>query len=281
MAGNPSFAQALLFLDDVRRICPENYVAFLETMKALKHREITKEEVVVRARELFAEKEELLEGFEMFLKPTGYDLMEFKGNFLSNEDGRDGFVRECYGNINGGSVFCGVEGSSTSNSRAVSVSFDDARNFVKMVKTTYQNEPHVYCRFLELLHNYHRQKISLKEIYRQMMILFHGYPLLIRGFSYFLPNAPASQNSRSFARFYERNSRRQQQQHYQKRKTIKLKERIIYGMMADSLISREEAEVYIRRIRLGGKYHSEGTAQKRSNRSKKRSINRNRHYSFV
>jgi len=298
MTNQASFAKALDYLDNVKRMCPENYLTFLEMMKAYKSRALTTHQVIVRVRMLFATKDELLKGFDVFL-PEGYCLYRhdlstevhgesraFGGEYTRvgerggfHENGNEESVSRT---ANFGSFFCGVQGgdmSSARNAMAV-VSFEDARNFVKMVRTTYQNEPQVYRRFLEILHLYHHKKISLTRVYKRITMLFHGHPQLVQGFTYFLPNAEASNSSSDGTNIniHESNIRR-----YQNRRAARY-ERLLDKMITDSIISREEAKVILRRIRVGRNRRAVPKRLKSQIRNNglpfQRMVNRNRRYTF-
>jgi len=286
MANTASFAKALDYLYNVKRSCPERYVTFLELMKAYKSKALTTQQVIIRVRKLFASKDELLKGFDIFL-PEEYCQNRHKMTDVNGES-RDEFGGENDGldenearTANFGSFFCGVQGgspmASTQNAMAM-VSFEDARNFVKIVKTTYENEPHVYRRFLEILHRYHLKRISLTRVYKQITMLFHGNPQLVQGFTYFLPNPEASNSSEGTQNnnFHEWNIRR-----YQNRRAAKY-ERLLYKINTDS-ISREEALGILRRIR--GDRNNRAVPKRlrpqiRFNGLFKRSVNHNRRYTF-
>jgi len=293
MTNPASFAKALDYLDNVKRMCPESYLPFLEMMKAYKSQALSTQQVIIRVRKLFATKDELLRGFEVFL-PEGYcqerhkmtevygESVEFGGDLnASLGDGREyvGFYenvieKEGARTANFGSFFCGVQGGASARNAMAVVSFEDARNYVKIVRTTYQNEPHVYRRFLEILHNYHHKKISLAKVYKQIMMLFHGNPHLVQGFAYFLPKADASSCSDGMdIHFHEWNVRR-----YQNRRASSSYERLIYNMTTDAIITREEAKVILRRIRAGRNYRAVPKRRKPLFRLPKRSVNRNRRY---
>jgi len=294
MTNQASFAKALDFLDNVKRMCPENYLSFLEMMKAYKSRALTTHQVIVRVRKLLANKDELLKGFDVFL-PEGYchlhdtevrgESRVFGGEYTRIGE-RGGFYenRNDERTANFGSFFCGDQGgemSSARNAMAV-VSFEDARNFVKMVRTTYQDEPQVYRRFLEILHHYHHKKISLTRVYQRITMLFHGHPQLVQGFTYFLPNAEASNNNSSDGMnidVHESNIRR-----YQNRRAARY-ERLLDKMITDSIITREEALVLLRRIRVG---RNRRAVPKRLNSQIRynglpfqRTVSRNRRYAFT
>ena len=84
------------------------------------------------------------------------------------------------------------------SSRTPGPDLDEARNYVKRIKFTFANQPHVYKQFLEIIHSFHLGKTAIKQIYQQITLLFQDYPDLIAGFTAFLPDpspppAPISQ----------------------------------------------------------------------------------------
>lgn len=70
-------------------------------------------------------------------------------------------------------------------------SFQDAIEYVKLVKTEFHNEPQRYRAFLSILHDYQaNNQQPIAEVIRKVEVLFENHPHLIEGFSHFLPAKP-------------------------------------------------------------------------------------------
>ena len=53
--------------------------------------------------------------------------------------------------------------------------FDHARNYVKKIKLRFANQPHIYKAFLEVLHTYHKEQHTIKDVYEQVANLFQNH----------------------------------------------------------------------------------------------------------
>lgn len=54
-------------------------------------------------------------------------------------------------------------------------------------------QPQVYKSFLEILHTYHKEQHTIKEVYEKVANLFADHPDLLEEFTQFLPDPMASQ----------------------------------------------------------------------------------------
>lgn len=70
--------------------------------------------------------------------------------------------------------------------------FDHARNYVKKIKMRFANQPHIYKAFLEILHTYHKEQHTIKDVYEQVANLFQSHADLLEEFAQFLPDPVAS-----------------------------------------------------------------------------------------
>lgn len=50
--------------------------------------------------------------------------------------------------------------------------FDQARNYVKKIKMRFALQPQIYKAFLEILHTYHKEQHTIKDVYEQVAHLF-------------------------------------------------------------------------------------------------------------
>ena len=69
--------------------------------------------------------------------------------------------------------------------------FDHARNYVKKIKMRFASKPHVYKAFLEILHIYHKEQHTIKDVYDQVAALFAHHTDLLEEFTQFLPDPSA------------------------------------------------------------------------------------------
>ena len=60
--------------------------------------------------------------------------------------------------------------------------------YLKLVKSVFLYEPSVYRKFVNTMTEYQKGKIDIVEALNTMVILFDGYPNLIRDFNVFLPD---------------------------------------------------------------------------------------------
>ncbi|OQV17788.1 putative Paired amphipathic helix protein Sin3a [Hypsibius exemplaris] len=77
------------------------------------------------------------------------------------------------------------------------VEFDYAINYVNKIKGRFQDQPHKYKRFLEILHDYQgklraERPLDETDVYKEVGRLFGEHPDLMNDFSRFLPNACAT-----------------------------------------------------------------------------------------
>ena len=76
---------------------------------------------------------------------------------------------------------------------AVPVEFDHAINYVTTIKRTFANDPDTYKKFLEILHTYQKEQRGIKEVLDEVSVLFADHPVLLKDFTYFLPDAVQQQ----------------------------------------------------------------------------------------
>jgi len=257
MASPNSFPNALNYLDKVKEeLLPEHYVAFLDVMRSFKYHEISTDQVVAKVKELFVGHEELQNKFGAFL-PPGYTMTNIVESEKIEQDFGGKIEPESGGNYQFGegevyeSSRNGEEGGMRVKKRDAEpsvnplenqkdASFEDARNYVTKVKLFYRDEPHVYKRFLEILHNYHKNQSSMEEVNREVGLLFHANSQLIEGFRQFLPQ---QENSESHSHRIQSVSQQRNE-----RRIAKI-EKIIGQIMADPSISKEEALANIYRFK--------------------------------
>lgn len=76
---------------------------------------------------------------------------------------------------------------------SVPVEFDHAINYVTTIKRTFANDPDTYKKFLEILHTYQKEQRGIKEVLDEVSVLFADHPVLLKDFTYFLPDAVQQQ----------------------------------------------------------------------------------------
>src|SRR5262249_17796903 len=64
---------------------------------------------------------------------------------------------------------------------------------VKKIKMRFALHPHIYKAFLEILHNYHKEQHTIKDVYEQVANLFQNHQDLLEEFTQFLPDPMAAQ----------------------------------------------------------------------------------------
>ncbi|KAJ1690633.1 hypothetical protein LUZ63_014788 [Rhynchospora breviuscula] len=141
---------ALNYLTKVRQIFQYQegkYAEFLTLMKDFKNGRIDTNAVVERVKELFKEHPDLILGFNSFLPPKYEIKLAKKKN----------------------------------------VEFEDAMKFVNKIKNRFQHEVHVYNSFLAILNNYRKDNNTIKDIYREVAVLFENHLDLLDEFTQFLP----------------------------------------------------------------------------------------------
>ncbi|XP_058775144.1 paired amphipathic helix protein Sin3-like 4 [Vicia villosa] len=129
------------------------YHEFLRTMKDFQIRRIDITGVMARVEKLFQRHEELLFKFSMFL-PDGFEMKP---------------------------------PPKKSKIPVVSVSKEDAKEYLGKVKTRFQSQLYVYDIFLAIMSMYRNKDKSLEEIYEMVVSIFKDHPDLIDGFMNFLP----------------------------------------------------------------------------------------------
>jgi histone deacetylase complex regulatory component SIN3 len=85
-------------------------------------------------------------------------------------------------------------GGAQGNAQRKQPEFDHARNYVKKIKMRFALQPHIYKAFLEILHNYHKEQHTIKDVYEQVANLFQHHQDLLDEFAQFLPD-PVAQNN--------------------------------------------------------------------------------------
>lgn len=70
---------------------------------------------------------------------------------------------------------------------------------MKKIKTRFQHQPTVYKSFLDILHAYHKEQHTIKDVYDQVATLFASHADLLEEFTQFLPDPVASANNAAMA----------------------------------------------------------------------------------
>ena len=156
------FENALEFLDQVKNQFQnqnQTYTQFLDVMKDFKLHKIDTPGVIIKVSELFKGHNNLIEGFNTFL-PLGYKIT--------------------------------VPVEQTNHKQP---EFDHARGYVKKIKSRFADQPETYKQFLEILHAFHREQHTIKEVYGQVAQLFKDHSDLLDEFTQFLPDPVPSKNS--------------------------------------------------------------------------------------
>ena len=65
---------------------------------------------------------------------------------------------------------------------------EQARRFIKKIKSRYREHPHIYKQFLEILHGYHKDHHSIQDVYDKVSLLFRDEADLLAEFKQFLPD---------------------------------------------------------------------------------------------
>ncbi|EPZ36097.1 Paired amphipathic helix domain-containing protein [Rozella allomycis CSF55] len=73
---------------------------------------------------------------------------------------------------------------------AKNAEFSNAISYVNKIKNRFVHEPEVYKGFLEILHTFSKDPVSLNEIFTQVAILFKNHTDLLEDFAHFLPDYP-------------------------------------------------------------------------------------------
>eukprot|EP01090_Pellita_catalonica_P004226 TRINITY_DN14064_c0_g1_i1.p1 TRINITY_DN14064_c0_g1~~TRINITY_DN14064_c0_g1_i1.p1 ORF type:complete len:976 (+),score=212.24 TRINITY_DN14064_c0_g1_i1:59-2986(+) len=170
------FENALDFLDQVKlqfQSQPEIYNRFLDVMKEFKDGRIDTEGVIARVAEIFKGHNSLVEGFNTFL-PLGQKIEAPDPVAMKQPE------------------------------------FDQARVYVTRIKERFLDEPEVYKEFLGILHAFHREQRTIKDVYGQVARLFRNEPDLLEEFTHFLPDPvrPGNKASRKKAKKKSKSKKR-------------------------------------------------------------------------
>lgn len=76
--------------------------------------------------------------------------------------------------------------------KKASPQFNKAFGYVKKIKQRFQNDPETYKAFLAALHSYHKEQLSIHEVYETVSQLFRDNPDLLAEFMQFLPEQDAA-----------------------------------------------------------------------------------------
>mmetsp|Transcript_41164 Transcript_41164/g.63431 ORF Transcript_41164/g.63431 Transcript_41164/m.63431 type:complete len:860 (-) Transcript_41164:67-2646(-) len=68
---------------------------------------------------------------------------------------------------------------------------DHARNYVRKIKLRFESKPEIYKSFLRILHTFHEEHHTIKDVYEQVATLFRSHPDLLSEFKQFLPDKSA------------------------------------------------------------------------------------------
>eukprot|EP01116_Phalansterium_solitarium_P019014 TRINITY_DN5195_c0_g1_i1.p1 TRINITY_DN5195_c0_g1~~TRINITY_DN5195_c0_g1_i1.p1 ORF type:complete len:1266 (+),score=480.31 TRINITY_DN5195_c0_g1_i1:73-3870(+) len=183
------FENALDFLDQVKLQFanqPKVYNQFLDIMKDFKAQCIDTPGVIARVSELFKGHKNLILGFNTFL-PPGYkieyvpddesDAMS-SGNFIVTQPPPQVPLQAGFPIV-------------APQPPRKQPEFDHARNYVKKIKMRFSNQPQTYKQFLEILHTYHKEQHTIKDVYEQVAKLFASHADLLDEFTQFLPDPMA------------------------------------------------------------------------------------------
>lgn len=182
------FENALDFLDQVKmqfQYQPKVYNQFLDIMKDFKAQCIDTPGVIARVSELFKGHKNLILGFNTFL-PPGYKIENIPDDGpIQIQEPPQVQPQQPPLPPHHAPVLPG-------NNQRKQPEFDHARNYVKKIKMRFSLQPHIYKAFLEILHTYHKEQHTIKEVYEQVANLFHSHPDLLEEFTQFLPDPVAS-----------------------------------------------------------------------------------------
>jgi paired amphipathic helix protein Sin3a len=74
-----------------------------------------------------------------------------------------------------------------------SITTRDALAYLKEVKDKFQEKPHTYEQFLQVMREFKSNRLDSAGVIARVKTLFHGYPDLILGFNTFLPKGKDKQ----------------------------------------------------------------------------------------
>lgn len=155
--NTPAITNALNYLYSVKvafGATSEDYLDFMELMKDFKAKRITIPIVTSRVKILFAEHQELLEGFNQFL-PAEHKIY-------------------------------------VPLSRKSDFTFEEAMSYVNRVKAASPQDKGLYASFLKLLSAYRNANMSITELVGKMCTLLQDRQDLLDDFFEFLPNTELS-----------------------------------------------------------------------------------------
>lgn len=215
------YETALDFLEQVKQQFthkPAVYNQFLEIMKEFKAQNINTPGVIRRVSTLFEGHPLLIEGFNTFL-PPGYkiEVPPAAPNPTSSSSAAPSTTASA-------SSSSGGAGGSSSRSTGISSGadsvvagarkqpgFNHARKYVKKIKYRFSDQPHVYKQFLEILHAFHREQHTIKEVYEQVAKLFKTHSDLLEEFTQFLPDPIPKERASNRTSGRKRSPRRAEQ----------------------------------------------------------------------
>jgi len=183
---NERYESALDFLDQVKLQFADNpkvYNQFLDIMKDFKSQAIDTPGVIARVTELFKGHRNLILGFNNFL-PPGYKI-EYPEDQPAPQMIPPPRPPP--------PAPASLAQAPPPNMQRRQPEFDQARNYVKKIKMRFALQPLVYKSFLEILHTYHKEQHTIKDVYEQVANLFQDHPDLLEEFTQFLPDPLAQQ----------------------------------------------------------------------------------------
>ena len=163
----PKERDALSYLRNVQSSYPNRpsvYNTFLDIMKDFKSQRIDTDGVINRVKVLFKDNHSLILGFNQFL-PPGYkieldNIINPSTNITKN-------------NLNG--------------TATQQIDEDHAVQYVVKIKHRFRNNPEIYAKFLNILHEYQVNR-TVSDVYNRIEKLFHNNLDLLEEFKYFLPD---------------------------------------------------------------------------------------------
>eukprot|EP01105_Mastigella_eilhardi_P019843 TRINITY_DN4688_c0_g1_i3.p1 TRINITY_DN4688_c0_g1~~TRINITY_DN4688_c0_g1_i3.p1 ORF type:complete len:261 (-),score=78.96 TRINITY_DN4688_c0_g1_i3:31-813(-) len=174
------FHSALEFLEQVKRNFAQEhgvYEEFLGIMKDFKQQSVDTPGVVARVRKLFQGYPELLQGFSMFLPPG------FRNDQEVHSTAPQTVALQQQLAVSPATVPVPQSEAEPNNLPEI----EQARNYVRKVKSRFHDQPQIYKQFLEILHSYHTEHHSMADVHSSVVCLFAGHPDLVSGFADFLP----------------------------------------------------------------------------------------------
>ncbi|PRP88642.1 paired amphipathic helix containing protein [Planoprotostelium fungivorum] len=206
------FESALDFLDQVKLQFaeqPKVYNQFLDIMKDFKAQCIDTPGVIARVSELFKGHKNLIFGFNTFL-PPGYKIEAVPDDepvVITTPSGAMPASISIPQQVSvpppapqppliqpppaAPAVPAAATGNLNPGRKALE--FDHARGYVKKIKQRFALQPHVYKSFLKILHTYHQEQHTIKDVYEHVAVLFAKHPDLLDEFTQFLPDPMAAQ----------------------------------------------------------------------------------------